>query len=110
MAYIVIMVFIETSVFTEIIMALLTDDSYAELQQSLALNPEQGDLIPNSGGLRKIRWKSSNKGKRGGIRVIYYYRNEHHQIIFLYAYAKSKAENLKPKQLLILKQIVGEWK
>ena len=104
------MIFIETSVFTEIITALLSDDSYSELQQSLTLNPEQGDLIPNAGGLRKIRWKLTNKGKRGGIRVIYYYRNRHDQIIFLYAYAKSKTENLKPAQLKALKQIIGAWK
>lgn len=104
------MVFIETSVFTTIIKKLLSDENYSELQQDLAFNPEQGDMIPGSGGLRKIRWGKNAKGKRGGIRVIYYYRIRHEQIIFLYAYPKSKTENLTEKQLKVLKTIAEEWK
>jgi hypothetical protein len=110
MAYTLVMVFIETSVFTNLITGLLSDDNYSELQKALSLNPEQGDMIPGSGGLRKIRWKQESKGKRGGIRAIYYFRVKHDQIIFVYAYAKNKTENLTPKQLQILREIVEEWK
>ena len=110
MAYTLFMVFIETSIFTKIISKLIDDDNYAELQNSLALNPEQGDLIQNSGGLRKMRWKQQYKGKRGGIRVIYYLRVQQEQIIFIFAYVKNKAENLTSKQLQTLKSIVEEWK
>ena len=72
MAYIVCMVIIETSIFTKRVIELLEDDEYKELQLFLAANPESGDIIPGSQGLRKLRWKSQGKGKRGGSRIIYY--------------------------------------
>jgi len=67
------MVFKETSVFTRQISKLIPDEAYREFQQELIFNPTAGDLIKGSGGLRKIRWRSAAGGKRGGIRVIYYW-------------------------------------
>ncbi len=67
------MIFKETSVFTRQISKLISDDAYREFQQALIFNPIAGDLIKGSGGLRKIRWRSATGGKRGGIRVIYYW-------------------------------------
>jgi mRNA-degrading endonuclease RelE of RelBE toxin-antitoxin system len=67
------MTFKETSVFTRQIAALIPDDDYREFQQELIFNPRAGDVIRGSGGLRKIRWRSAAKGKRGGIRIIYYW-------------------------------------
>lgn len=67
------MVIIETSIFTRQVQALLTEDEYRELQIVLVSRPNLGSVIKGSGGLRKVRWASSGKGKRGGVRVIYYW-------------------------------------
>jgi len=67
------MVFIETSIFTKEIKRLIRDDEYKQLQSVLLLRPEAGALIKGSGGLRKVRWKLRGEGKRGGLRVIYYF-------------------------------------
>jgi hypothetical protein len=66
------MQFIETSVFTKRIAEMLTDDEYHALQETLIQNPKAGPLIPGGNGLRKYRWAASGKGKRGGVRIIYY--------------------------------------
>ena len=66
------MVIIETSVFTRQVQALLDDDDYRRLQTVLVLRPDAGVLIPGGGGLRKISWNIKGRGKRGGVRVIYY--------------------------------------
>lgn len=66
-------VFFETSVFTRRVTELLSDYEYAELQRTLVANPNAGDVIPGSGGLRKIRWAAQGRGKRGGVRIIYYH-------------------------------------
>ena len=66
------MLFIETSIFTREIKRLLPDESYRMLQTALMFRPDAGDLIPGSGGLRKIRWNLPRQGKRGALRVIYY--------------------------------------
>jgi mRNA-degrading endonuclease RelE of RelBE toxin-antitoxin system len=68
--------FVETTVFTRALRALVPDDDYRALQMALMLRPEQGALIRGSGGLRKIRWGGSGRGKRGGIRVIYYWDDD----------------------------------
>ncbi|VAW70405.1 hypothetical protein MNBD_GAMMA09-3686 [hydrothermal vent metagenome] len=60
------MIILETPVFTKQITALISDDSYTELQQTIRLDPEAGDIISASGGLRKIRWQAEGRGKRGG--------------------------------------------
>jgi len=60
------MVFIETPIFTKLVKELLSDEEYRSLQEALLLRPETGDVIPGGGGLRKIRWRMSGKGKRGG--------------------------------------------
>lgn len=66
------MVIIETPLFTRIIGELMSDDAYRQLQEALIQRPEKGDLIPGSGGLRKVRWKLEGQGQRGGVRIIYY--------------------------------------
>ena len=99
---------IETSVFTRKIKELLADDDYAELQFALIQQPELGDIIPRSGGLRKIRRAGSGRGKRGGIRVIYYWQVSESQIVMLLAYAKNEQDNLTPVQLKVLRKLVEQ--
>ena len=67
------MVFIETTVFTRQLLDLLGDEEYLRLQERLAKNPEEGVLIGGTGGLRKIRLGRARSGKRGGLRIIYYW-------------------------------------
>jgi mRNA-degrading endonuclease RelE of RelBE toxin-antitoxin system len=67
------MIFIETSIFTKEIQHLLSDDNYRMLQTALMLRPDAGSLIKGSGGLRKIRWSLPGTGKRGALRIIYYW-------------------------------------
>jgi hypothetical protein len=86
--------FVETKLFSRLVQDYLTDDDYAELQQSLIAQPEAGDLIPGSGGVRKLRWKIAGRGKRSGLRVIYYLRSREGQIWMLTLYAKNVAENI----------------
>ena len=87
----------------------MDDDRYRELQALLIEDPDIGDLIQGSGGLRKIRWKLTGRGKRGGVRVIYCWAVSVDQIRMLYVYSKSDQENLTKDQLKVLRQIVERW-
>jgi hypothetical protein len=87
---------------------MLSEDEYKELQQELLLRPAAGALIPGGAGLRKIRWKEQGKGKRGGIRVIYYL-DLPDRFFMLFAYKKNNQEDLTPSQTRILKQVISEW-
>jgi len=102
------MEFFETSIFTKLIEKLISDKEYHLLQLQLSVRPESGDVIKGSGGIRKLRWAGSGRGKRGGIRVIYYYFTEDDQIYMLYAYTKSKKDNLTADQVKQLKQLVED--
>ena len=66
--------------------------------------PDAGDIIPGSGGCRKLRWAAKGHGKRGGARVIYYWINDDDRILLLDLYAKNEAENLSSAQLKDLKR------
>jgi len=97
--------FIETKLFTRLLQDYLSDDEYAALQHALLNDPEAGAIIPGSGGVRKLRWSVAGRGKRGGIRVIYFLRTRHGQIWMLSLYAKNVAENISAN---VLKQIKDE--
>lgn len=107
MAYIR-MVYIETPVFTRQIVKLLSDDEYRELQQELNFNPAAGAIIKHSGGLRKLRWRTAAKGKRGGIRVIYYWYVSEDEIYMLLAYGKGEKDDLTAKELKVLRRVIQE--
>jgi mRNA-degrading endonuclease RelE of RelBE toxin-antitoxin system len=100
--------FIETPVFTKLIVDLLPDNSYRLLQGDIAKNPQAGDLIPAGGGIRKFRFALPGKGKRGGSRLIYYWQTSKHKTYMLLAYTKAKKENLEPEQVAILKALAKE--
>lgn len=102
------MEFFETPIFTKLIQKLISDEEYHLLQLQLSVRPELGDVIKGSGGIRKLRWGVSGRGKRGGIRVVYYYITEDEQIYMLYAYPKSEKDDLTSDQLKQLKQLVEE--
>lgn len=72
----------------------------------MILNPEKGKIIRGSGGLRKIRWGISGRGKSGGVRIIYYRLNNKEIILMLLVYPKNEQDNLTPSQMKILKSIV----
>jgi len=104
----VTIVIIETSVFTRQVRALLTYDEYRELQEVLIVRPHAGAVIPGSGGLRKVRWAPAGRGKRGGVRVIYYWAISEEQILLLFMYSKSERDDLTLSQIRILRSIVEE--
>ena len=102
------MEFIETPTFTRLVTALLSDDAYRDLQNELAEDPERGNIIRNGGGIRKMRFAVPGRGKSGGVRVIYYWIKDDHQIYLLVVYPKSKKDTLTDKETSILRELVKE--
>ncbi|MGH7621708.1 MAG: hypothetical protein ACRENC_12850 [Gemmatimonadaceae bacterium] len=100
--------FIETPVFTALVRRHLSDEQYRALQLALVLRPEQGAVIPGSGGLRKLRWGAEGRGKRGGVRVIYYWIAADASCYMLYVYAKNEQTDLTRAQVRTLGQLVRE--
>ena len=105
MPYNNIMVFIETKLFTKLLPSYLSDDDYRSLQSYLLQKPDAGDLIRGSGGVRKVRWAPTGKGKSGGVRAIYYWKKTDHEIWMLTLYSKSERATISSH---ILKQIAEE--
>jgi mRNA-degrading endonuclease RelE of RelBE toxin-antitoxin system len=91
--------FIETKLFSQLREDYLPDDEYVRLQEALIEQPARGVLIPGSGGVRKLRWSGSGRGKRGGIRVIYYAKVREGVLFMLTIYAKNENENI-PSHIL----------
>lgn len=102
------MVIIETPIFTKLVADTLQDEEYRLLQVSLVDRPDAGSIIPGSGGVRKLRWMVTGRGKRGGARIIYYWFVKNDVILLLYLYPKNIQDNLTPGQLHQLKTIVEE--
>ena len=99
------MEFVETSIFTQRITKLLTDEAYRELQAVLVENPKAGDVIPGTSGLRKLRWRATGRGKRSGLRIIYYCWSED-RLYMIFAYDKAEQGDLTPEQLKVLRGYV----
>jgi mRNA-degrading endonuclease RelE of RelBE toxin-antitoxin system len=89
-------VIVETRAFTTRIIELLSDDEYRELQRDPIERPASGKVIPGTGGLRKLRWASSGRGKRGGARVIYFWHPVSTTLLMLFAYPKNERDDLTP--------------
>jgi mRNA-degrading endonuclease RelE of RelBE toxin-antitoxin system len=101
------MEFIEASTFTKHLYEYLSEDEYSGLQSFLLQYPEAGKVVRGSGGVRKIRWAMSGKGKSGGVRVIYYFKKHADEIWLLTIYSKNEVENIPAH---ILRQIAQEVK
>lgn len=87
-------VFVETKLFTRLVTEYLTDEEYAALQAALIESPEAGDVIPGSGGVRKLRWRAEGRGKRGRYRVIYFSRSPENEIWLITMYPKNSADTI----------------
>ncbi|HHL0960298.1 TPA: type II toxin-antitoxin system RelE/ParE family toxin [Serratia marcescens] len=103
------MIFIETDIFTEDCRELLSDDEYREFQRYLAEEPTAGDVIQQTGGLRKVRWTAQGKGKRSGVRVIYYYKVDASHIRLLLIYKKGIKDDLSPAEKKALRALNERW-
>ncbi|HKK04703.1 MAG TPA: toxin [Gammaproteobacteria bacterium] len=104
------LVFVEAPPFTRLLADYLTDDAYRDLQKALLENPELGDLVPGTGGFRKLRWPDSRrgKGKRGGLRIIYYYLTDDRQIWLFTLYDKDEAADLSAEEKRLLKKAIQQ--
>ena len=100
------MLIIETPIFTRRIQAILSDEEYRPLQIHLVNKPDVGKVISGSGGLRKLRWSAGGHGKRGGIRVVYYWFMSKDTILLLFAYSKSEQDDLTSEQLRQLRKVI----
>jgi hypothetical protein len=100
--------FTETPVFTRAIVELLDDDTYRSLQVALLLRPQLGKVIPHGGGLRKVRWGKDGGGKRGGLRVIYFWDEDTETYFMLYVFRKNEREDLTVQQLRTLSRLIHE--
>ncbi len=102
------LVFLETPLFTRRLGDYLTDESYRALQRALMEAPDIGEVMPGTGGFRKLRWEDMRrgKGKRGGLRVIYYYLTADRQIWFFTLYDKDEATDLTADEKGILRKAI----
>lgn len=101
--------FIETSTFTRQIQAMATDDELKELQRTLIAQPDKGDMIQGTGGLRKIRMALGHQGKQGGARIIYFLATAN-TIYLILAYPKSVKDSLTPAEKAALKTLTHQLK
>ncbi len=101
------MIFIESRIFTRLVLGLLSDDEYRQLQMALIDQPDLGPVIQGGGGLRKVRWALPGRGKSGGVRVIYYLVTQD-RILMVYIYTKGKQDDLTANQLKRLRRIIEE--
>ena len=88
------MTVLETPGFLRDAAAAMTDQERIEAIYFVAANPDAGDVIPDTGGGRKLRWRAQGRGKRGGVRIIYYFHNESLPLFLLSVFAKNEKANL----------------
>lgn len=100
----------ETPLFIKQSARIFSEDEKQELLAFLAKNPTAGSIIPGTGGIRKLRFQASGRGKRGGARVIYFYFDEDFPLIALMAYAKGAQETISQKGKAVLAALASDIK
>jgi hypothetical protein len=100
------LILIDTPVFFELIHQYLSSAEHWSLQEALIRNPEKGAILKGSGGIRKLRWPLPGKGKSGGLRIIYHWDTADRRLFFLFCYPKSRQNDLTPKQIKILRDVL----
>lgn len=83
----------------------MTAEELDDFKGFIARHPEAGDRIPGTGGVRKVRWRSGSKGKRGGVRVVYYYHSDEIPLFLLTVYAKARKETLAAREKAELREL-----
>ena len=104
------MEFFEAPAFTRHVARYWTDEQYRRVQQELAVHPETGDVMPGTGGFRKLRWSDPRRGKgrRGGVRLIYYYFASEQQIWLMTIYGKDELSDLTASERKALRLAVAD--
>ncbi len=100
------MIFIESKPFDRLREKYLTDAEFRAMQAEILRNPAAGAVIPGTAGLQKLRWGMEGKGKRGGLRIIYYLVTADSRCLLLYLYPKGAQEDLGPDELRLLQGLV----
>lgn len=103
-------VIVETPSYLQAVEEFWDVDTQIEFRNFIAVNFLLGDIIQNTGGLRKIRWKGKNSGKRGGARIIYFFYNENFPIYLLFAYSKNIQPDLTEHEKKLFRQLVSQLK
>ena len=103
-------VIVETQPYQRAVQRVWDSSTQMEFKTFIGLNPEAGDIIPGTGGIRKVRWQGSGHGKRGGVRIIYYVYNEYYPIYLLYAYPKNVQVNLSEDEKKIFTKVTEQLK
>lgn len=101
---------VETKLFSRLASGVWKEDELAEFVDFIARNPEAGMVIPETGGVRKIRWSRQGGGKRGGVRVIYFFHNEDHPLYLMMIYAKASRENMNAEEKRAAQQFAADLK
>jgi hypothetical protein len=100
----------ETALFVRQAATLWDEGEREAFVDFIAANPEDGDVIPDTGGVRKVRWAIGGTGKRGGARVVYYFRNVDRPLYLLMVYAKARREDLTPDEKRAVRKLVAMLK
>ena len=99
---------VETSLFQKLWPNYWTEDERGDFAAALASAPESGVVVKESGGIRKVRWKRQGTGKSGGVRVIYFIKNEAEEVVLLLIYAKSATDNIKGAVLKEIRRAIED--
>lgn len=103
-------VVVETPTYLQSVKKIWTEDVQEEFKEYIGLNPFAGDIIPGLGSIRKVRWRGSGRGKRGGTRIIYYFYNEDFPIYLFFAYAKNMQTDLTEEEKDVLRKAAARLK
>lgn len=97
---------VETPVFQKLWPLYWSEEERGEFAAHIAEFPDSGNVVPQSGGIRKVRWRRAGMGKSGGVRVIYFTRNAQEEVVLLLIYAKSRTDNITGAKLKEIRRVI----